>query len=571
MPHPTDTNNFDVLSAGVSSVTPINTALAQLSYAITQLQGGGGSSGIVTIEAVAGESFLALDAAYIDPDDGKLYAIDADAAPAAAGAIRGFIQDAVSVTATGTLVISGILSGFTGLTTWLPVYADTTGAGTYTQARPEPALDSGQLAIVPMGMAVSATQVNVLPGYLDNRIRYQARYSPAQNDTVTIQHGKNLNGLGRRYTAYVTQNETLTEYGSSNQDSDKPLKNKTIASYTNDLCTGGTPLGNMTDGDGLAGAFDDTAATRAAKTGSMSGTLGYDFGAANDKTIRQYTVQEYDGGSETNAPKDWTFEYSDNGSDWTVADTVTSQTGWSNGQVRTFTVDSAETHRYWRVNITAIDGGSNIQVGEVGMMEASTYTDGADATEQGIQLDADSNVSKVRLWLKRVGSPTGNLTVKIETDSGGEPSGTTVTNGTSNTVAASSLSTGYGWIEFDFATPPSLTGSTQYHSVLETTDSYDEFDYVVWGADSSAPGYASGEMKSKSSGVWSSESADAIFEVLAEGLQYVQPVLVDEYASSFASIGAQAGDTGGADVDTKTTFKCLAAAGYADITVEVTL
>lgn len=566
---PTDTNNFTPLSAGVSTVAPINVALGELSHAITQLQGGGASSGILSIAVVAGESLAARDAAYIDPDDGLLYAIDADAAPAAAGAIRGFVSAAVSISATATLIVTGILAGFTGLTPNLPVYADTTGAGTITQSRPEPALDSGQLAIVPMGMAISATQIDVMASFMDNRIRYQARYSPAQNETITVQHQKHINALGRHYAAYVTQANTLTEYGSANQDTDVNLKDRVISTYTSDLCTGGTPIGDMTDNDGVAGAFDDDDSTKASKSSSTTGTIGYDFGASNDQTIRRYTITEATTGNETAAPKDWTFEYSDNGSDWTVIDTVTSETGWGDGETRTFDIDTAVSARYWRLNISDNNGSSNTHVGELEMMEVATYTDGVDKLGQGIQ--AAGGVFKVNLWLKKVGSPTGNLTVTIETDNAGDPSGTAVTNGTSNNVAASSLSTGYGWIEFTFATSPTLSASTQYHLVLETTESHDEFDYVVWGADGSAPSYANGEMKSESSAVWSSESADACFQVLAEGLKYIKPVLVDEYASAFASMGAQAGDTGGADVDTKTTFKCLLAAGYGDITVEVVI
>jgi len=63
MPLPGDTNNFDPLSVGVSTVAEINTPLSQLSYAISQLQTGGASFGLVTIPITAGESLLVNDAA----------------------------------------------------------------------------------------------------------------------------------------------------------------------------------------------------------------------------------------------------------------------------------------------------------------------------------------------------------------------------------------------------------------------------------------------------------------------------------------------------------------------------
>jgi len=194
-----------------------------------------------------------------------------------------------------------------------------------------------------------------------------------------------------------------------------------------------------------------------------------------------------------------------------------------------------------------------------------------DKLAQGFQLTEAVSVLSVKLWLKKVASPTGNLTVKIQTNSGGSPSGTPVTNGTSNTVAASSLSTSYGYITFTFSTPPSLSASTQYHIVLETADSQSNTNYVVWGADGSSPGYASGEMKRERAAAWSAESKDAVFQVVSSDIQYVNEVNVDWWSSTKADMVNQFGDTSGVDIDTKTTFKCKAAAGFADLTVEVVL
>jgi hypothetical protein len=49
------------------------------------------------------------------------------------------------------------------------------------------------------------------------------------------------------------------------------------------------------------------------------------------------------------------------------------------------------------------------------------------ALAQSFQLSGADAPGAVKLYLKKAGSPTGNLTVKIETDSGGDPSGTPVT------------------------------------------------------------------------------------------------------------------------------------------------
>lgn len=219
-----------------------------------------------------------------------------------------------------------------------------------------------------------------------------------------------------------------------------------------------------------------------------------------------------------------------------------------------------------------LDAGAwSAATGDLDIAVTTTAITSNDKLSQGIQIDTADNAMSVKLWLKKVGSPTGNMTVKIQTNNAGSPSGTTITNGTSNTVAASSLSTSYGYITFTFSTPPSLSGATQYHIVLETADSQSNTNYVGWGADGSSPGYSSGEMKRERSAAWSAESKDAIFQMVGAGVDYINPVNVDWWSSTKADVVAQAGDSGGSDVATKTTFKCKAAAGFADITVEVTL
>ncbi len=580
MPRPTDTNNFDELSAGVSGVSPINRALAQLSYAISMLQGGS-SLGLVTIQATAAESFAANDAAYLNPSNSQLYAIDADAAPVLAGTVRGFIQDIVSGSELATLVIGGILDGFTGLTPWLPVYVDSIGDGTVTQTRPYPLLDSGQIAIVPLGMAISATQVAVMPPFMDCQIRYQKRFSPALDETTTLEHGKQADGFGRKYAAYVTQNNTLTEYASSNRDSVVQLRGQSGAGGTIDTnASGANPV--LGDAGGTefrqaqsfqvaaAGNLSQLVAAFGANNGSPSGVVTWSLRADNAGLP---TGTELATGTFTpTASADNTINVSNGpflaaSTTYWVAFLCSNQ---SSGVSWTMRSSAASVYANG-VRATSSDGGSTWVAGTTDLDLAVTTTAVTlkDKLAQGIQVSNTSTIQKVRLWLKKTGSPTGNLTVKLQTDSSGSPSGTTVTNGTSATVAASSLSTSYGYIDFTFSTQPSLTASTQYHIVLETADSASNTNYVEWGADASSPGYASGVMKSEVSSAWGAESKDAVFQVIADGMQYLQPVIVDWWSSTHADMVAQAGDTGGSTIDTESTFKCKAAAGFADVTVEV--
>jgi len=250
----------------------------------------------------------------------------------------------------------------------------------------------------------------------------------------------------------------------------------------------------------------------------------------------------------------WTFEYYD-GADWQTADSQSNETSWGASEQRVYDVSSVYTAQRWRLNISANDGdGSYLQIAEVEMMEASTY-DSNDKLAQSFEISSGNTVETIKLWLKKVGSPTGNLTLTIETDSGGDPSGTPVTNGTSHTVAASTLSTAYGWIEFTFATNPTLSGTTTYWLVLSTSDSADEFNYVTWGADDSVPSYADGEMKSYASAAWSAESADACFIVNGSVTNVYAPLVCGAWDAGTRDIATRFASTTYANLTTNVTFK----------------
>ena len=195
-----------------------------------------------------------------------------------------------------------------------------------------------------------------------------------------------------------------------------------------------------------------------------------------------------------------------------------------------------------------------------------------DKLAQSFQVTGSQIPTSVDLWLKKVGSPTGNLTVEIQADSAGDPSGTAISNGTSGTVAASSLGTSYGDINFTFGTPPSLSGSTTYWLVLKTTDSQSNTNYVEWGADTSTPSYADGSMSGESSATWSALSADAVFEVFGSGSAFVEPA-----NAGFSTAGGTDGaprvvyahhDGSYADASTKSTVKNISG-GSLDLTFVV--
>lgn len=118
-------------------------------------------------------------------------------------------------------------------------------------------------------------------------------------------------------------------------------------------------------------AMDKNAGASWITNTAVTGWLKYDFGAGNSKTIVKYTVRAEDISGIGNSFKTWTFEGSNNGTDWTVLDTQTNVAAWSNGEIRTYTFSNSTAYRYYRWNVSLNQGGSRVGTNEVTMMEAA--------------------------------------------------------------------------------------------------------------------------------------------------------------------------------------------------------
>jgi len=103
---------------------------------------------------------------------------------------------------------------------------------------------------------------------------------------------------------------------------------------------------------------------------------------------------------------------------------------------------------------------------------------------------AACNVQTVFLWMRKTGSPTGTMTLQLQTSlGGGTPTGTPVTVNATTTKTEASLPTGvFTRIRFDFPAPIPLAGNTRYHLVLTTTRAPSAANYVEWlGTSSGGP------------------------------------------------------------------------------------
>ena len=89
-------------------------------------------------------------------------------------------------------------------------------------------------------------------------------------------------------------------------------------------------------------------------------------------------------------------------------------------------------------------------------------------------------VKRVGLRLKNNGTITAGklMTLTIETDTAGDPTGTAL--GTADTVLCSAVGTTYDWVVFTFAKPVDLADATVYHLVLAGDYTVSSSNNITW-------------------------------------------------------------------------------------------
>lgn len=97
------------------------------------------------------------------------------------------------------------------------------------------------------------------------------------------------------------------------------------------------------------------------------------------------------------------------------------------------------------------------------------------------------------MYIKKVGSPTGNIWVEIHAD-GANPTSAAQQGSDSATIDVSTVSASYGYVAFDFASPINLTAGTEYWILLYGDYALGVDVGVYWGIDTSSPSYAGGHL-----------------------------------------------------------------------------
>jgi hypothetical protein len=529
-----------------------------------------------SVQGELGEDVDPLDFVIENDSDGEWYKADTSDGAFIMGTRRGVVLGIGTLTAgsTTTIVIEGVVSGFTGLTDQGYMYASTT-AGIYTQTAPTPSLSGAEILNASWGWAQGTTEMYVYPFH---PVRYMKRASLADDATMTIEHHADILPYARKLFAAISSTDTaIIEASGGAQDSSRQLRGQSGAGSTATPATvvsNNTTLGDAAGTDfRLAQSFQLTAAGqlssivfRAGPTTGTPSTLNVPWRVETDAAgipsgvvlasgttpnwvaSADNTITVTGGPFLTTATSYWfilELPMQTSNNSYTVG--RASVGAYASGIMKWDTSTGASFPGTW-----AGGGGTNDMV--VAITVAAVVAN--DGISQGVSHASTTTAQYADILLKKTGLPTGNLTLALYSNTAGMPN-TVITNGTANVVAASTLTTGYTLIRFTWSTPPTITASTQYHLVLTTADSASNTNYVEWGIDTSTPPYANGALALLQSASWAAASpaADGIFDLYGVTATFGSIMTPGLWISAQSDIVARNDDGAGADSATNTTFK----------------
>lgn len=237
--------------------------------------------------------------------------------------------------------------------------------------------------------------------------------------------------------------------------------------------------------------FDRLATTVWTVASGTTGWVSYDFGYGNQKVVTSYKLGSNNDNAWMNRhPSAWTFQGSNDNSSWTTLDTKSSQPAWSISEERTYVVTNTTAYRYYRINITAIQGGSILSLASFEMyapLEANKLVeikvDSVRYVKPGTVIDvyaAGTETKKFTVTVNTVDKSRNTFTVYPMTNTAA-----TGFDATNNRIYWASVGIAPTVAEFPTGTPVrinttgtmpgGLTANTIYYVMRESTLNYIRF------------------------------------------------------------------------------------------------
>jgi hypothetical protein len=283
---------------------------------------------------------------YVSPDGTNWAATDV-------GRIDAPIPDTIYV----GLVVSSADNGTLNSSTFsnVQITGGDGGAPSVTPAAPAALLASPADGAVPLRWQASFGATS----YTVNRSTASGGpYSTIASDVKGSSYTDKSVTNGTTYYYTVTASNSAGPSERSPEDSATPVRPLV------NVATGGTANDSANNPTNARSAFDQNSGTEWFYSG-VSGWLQYDLGRT--QIVQRYTVtSSYD--QVPRDPKNWQFQGSNDGATWTTLDTQSNQMFAERFELKTYTVASPASYRYYRLNITANNGDSTFTaLGEFGL------------------------------------------------------------------------------------------------------------------------------------------------------------------------------------------------------------
>lgn len=168
-------------------------------------------------------------------------------------------------------------------------------------------------------------------------------------------------------------------------------------------------------------------------------------------------------------------------------------------------------------------------------------TDGGAANEQYAQQftmgGTAHSIDAVAVIMAKTGTPAGTMVAELYADSGGLPTGSAL--GTSVALTIDTVVTqthpAYGWVNFTFSTPVSLSASTIYHLVIRTIGYTYNVGVTVlfWGGDAGGTHVGDGETYNDGTSTWSAIAAATVLYFRVFPYNYLNATTVSSASDAF--------------------------------------
>ncbi|WP_235885497.1 discoidin domain-containing protein [Paenibacillus cymbidii] len=251
-----------------------------------------------------------------------------------------------------------------------------------------------------------------------------------------------------------------------------------------------TATGESPSNEGKEKAFDGDTGTKW-YTGSSTGWIQIQFKWAY--VFSKYSITSANDMPDRN-PKNWTLQGSNDGEDWTTLDTRSDQSFASYYQKNTYTFNNNKPYRYYRLEVTSNNGGGELQLSEIELLETpqvtvidlSTNNNGGNSfgsTENEVKrFQTFTAINRPHLASvdvnihKRTGTGQSDVTVELFATSNNQPTGDAFA---SATIPASSVSTSYSIINVELPYT-GLVDGTKYAIVLgQATNSSNNYEWAI--------------------------------------------------------------------------------------------